>query len=124
MEPTATIEELRERVRAFAEARDWRQFHSPRNLAMALQVEAAELLEVFLWSADGDPQPAPERRAAAIDEIGDVLICLVNLADRMGVDPVQAALDKLHRAEAKYPADRVRGKSAKYDEYPEWKEPG
>lgn len=87
---------------------------------MALQVEAAELLELFLWTADGDPQPSPARRDAAVDELADVLICLVNLADRMGVDLIPAALDKLRRAEQKYPADRVRGRADKYDEYPEW----
>lgn len=116
-----TLEELRVRVRAFTDARDWGRFHSPRNLAMALSVEASELLELYLWSADEGPQPiAPARAPQVADEAADVLMCLLNFCDRAGVD-LGAALDaKLAKAELKYPADRVRGKALKYHEYAEW----
>jgi dCTP diphosphatase len=106
-------------VRAFVAERDWQQFHSPRNLAMALSVEAGELLELFLWSRDDGPQPAVEARVPKVaDEAADVFLCLLNLCDRMGIDLEAALRDKLARARLKYPADQVRGKSLKYDEYP------
>jgi dCTP diphosphatase len=111
------LEELHAAVRAFVEARDWARFHSPRNLAMALSVEASELLELFLWTSDEGPQPPPERAAAVADEAADIMICLLNFCDRTGIDLGAAVLDKLARTEQKYPADRVRGKALKYDEY-------
>lgn len=115
------LDAITARVRAFAEARDWSRYHSPRNLAMALSVEAGELLELFLWSADGGPQPLnPERGPKVADEAADVLICLLNLCDRAGIDLAEAVASKLERAERKYPADRVRGQALKYDEYPDW----
>jgi dCTP diphosphatase len=118
----ATIDELQAKVRAFSDARDWGQFHSPRNLAMALSVEAGELLELYLWSTDAGPQPSvPERAPKVADEAADVLICLLNLCDRAGIDLAAAVESKLARAEEKYPADRVRGSSKKYDEYAEWR---
>jgi dCTP diphosphatase len=115
-----TIAELRARVRAFADARDWGKFHSPRNLAMAVSVEAGELLELFLWSPDEGPQPAVGREGKVADEAADVLICLLNLCDRAGIDLADAVDKKLAKAELKYPVDRVRGRALKYDEYPEW----
>jgi NTP pyrophosphatase (non-canonical NTP hydrolase) len=115
------LDAITARVRAFAEARDWRRYHSPRNLAMALSVEAGELLELFLWSADEGPQPLnPERAPKVADEAADVLICLVNLCDRAGIDLADAVASKLDRAEKKYPAERVKGQALKYDEYPDW----
>lgn len=120
-EPTLT--ELTERVRAFADARDWGRFHSPRNLAMALSVEASELLELYLWCTDEGPQPmSPERAPRVADEAADVLICLLNFCDRAGIDLSAALASKLERAEAKYPVERVSGRALKYDEYPEWDE--
>lgn len=120
-----TLAELQARVVAFSEAREWGRFHSPRNLAMALSVEAAELLELYLWSEDGGPQPAEASRAPRVaEEAADVLLCLLNLCHRAGVD-LPAALDaKLASAALKYPVDRVRGRSLKYDEYPEWRGEG
>jgi NTP pyrophosphatase (non-canonical NTP hydrolase) len=118
---TADLDALTAKVRAFVEARDWQRFHSPRNLAMALSVEAGELLELFLWSSDEGPQPlAPARAPKVADEAADVLICLLNLCDRAGIDLPAAVDAKLARAEQKYPADRVRGQALKYDEYPDW----
>ncbi|MEQ1501117.1 MAG: SUKH-4 family immunity protein [Myxococcota bacterium] len=115
-----TLEELRDRVRAFGRARDWERYHSPRNLAMALSVEAGELLELFLWTADDAPQPSPDRAGAVADEAADVMICLLNLCDRAKIDLGDAVIRKLAAAEVKYPADRVRGRAQKYDQYPEW----
>ena len=115
------IEQLAAAVRAFSEERDWRRYHSPRNLAMALSVEAGELLELFLWTRDDDPQPpSPERAAKVADEAADVMICLLNLCDRADIDLGKAVLSKLERAQIKYPADLVRGRALKYDEYDSW----
>ena len=114
----ATLDELTALVRDFAAERDWQQFHSPRNLAMALSVEANELLELYLWSSDEGPQPLnPDRNPRVADEAGDVLMCLLNLCDRAGVDLEAALKSKLERAALKYPVDVVRGKALKYDEY-------
>jgi len=121
MADSPTLAELTARVRAFSDARDWGRFHSPRNLAMAVSVEAGELLELYLWSEDEGPQPPhPARVPKVADEAADVLITLLNLCDRAGIDLGRAVKEKLSRAERKYPADRVRGKAWKYHEYDEW----
>lgn len=124
-DPSADLRALQARVRAFSDARDWARFHNPRNLAMALSVEASELLELYLWSADDGPQPlVPTRVPKVADEAADVLICLLNFCERAGVDLPAAVDDKLRRAEHKYPADRVRGQALKYHEYTAWKGEG
>lgn len=111
------LESLREQLRTFAAARDWDQFHSPKNLAMALSVEAAELLETFQWlSEEQSRHLAPEVLAAASDEVADVLLYLIRLCDKLGIDPVVAANRKLAANEVKYPADKARGNSKKYTE--------
>lgn len=111
------LEGLQERVRAFNEARDWGRYHSPRNLAMALVVEAGELLELYLWSSDQGPQPPVEsRRPKVADEAADVMICLLNLCDRAGVDLEQAVLAKLERNAEKYPVQTSRGRLEKSTE--------
>ncbi|HCH64240.1 MAG TPA: NTP pyrophosphohydrolase [Deltaproteobacteria bacterium] len=112
-----TVGELRTRLRAFNAARDWGQYHSPRNLAMALSVEAGELLELYLWSADDGPQPpVAERLPKVADEAADVFICLLNFCDAAGVDLTSATLDKLRRNAEKYPVDRARGRLEKSTE--------
>ncbi len=116
-----TLRELQDKVVAFSEARDWAQFHSPRNLAMALSVEASELVELYLWCADDGPQPiARGRNAKVAGEAADVLMCLLNFCERAGVDLATALEEKLVVAARKYPVERVRGKALKYDEYAEW----
>ena len=111
------IESLREQLRAFAAARDWDQFHSPKNLAMALAVEAGELLEIFQWqSEDQSRRLTSESLAAASDEVADVLLYLIRLCDQLGIDPIVAAKRKLVANAAKYPADKARGNSKKYTE--------
>ena len=111
------IESLREQLRAFSAARDWDQFHSPKNLAMALSVEAGELLEIFQWqSEDQSRRLTSEALAAASDEVADVLLYLIRLCDQLGIDPIVAANHKLVANAAKYPADKARGNSKKYTE--------
>ena len=113
-----TLKQLQEQVQAFSDERDWGRYHCPRNLAMAVSVEASELLELYLWSTDEGPQPAvPERQPRVAEEMADVLICLLNLAARTDVDLTAAVQAKLARNAEKYPAERVRGEMRKYDEY-------
>jgi NTP pyrophosphatase (non-canonical NTP hydrolase) len=111
------LENLRDQMREFAAARDWDQFHSPKNLAMALSVEAAELLEVFQWLTEEQSRSlTPEAHAAASDEIADVLLYLIRLSDALGIDPIAAARRKLVANGEKYPVDKARGNSRKYTE--------
>lgn len=109
---------LREIVRAFVDERDWDQFHTPKNLASALSVEAAELLEHFQWLQHGRPEElGPEKQVAVRHEMADVLVYLVRLADKLGVDLFAAVEEKMVLNRAKYPAEQVRGDARKYDEY-------
>jgi dCTP diphosphatase len=109
---------LQQRLAAFAAARDWQQFHSPKNLAMALAVEAAELIEEFQWLTEEQSRaPTPERLARVRLELADVFIYLLRIADTLGVDLLAAAADKIVLNEQRYPADRVRGDARKYTEY-------
>jgi dCTP diphosphatase len=109
---------LQQRLAAFAAARDWEQFHSPKNLAMALSVEAAELVEEFQWLTEQQSQALdPERRERVRLELADVFIYLLRLADKLDVDLMRAADDKIALNEQKYPAERVRGDSRKYSDY-------
>lgn len=109
---------IRERLRLFADERDWNQFHSPKNLAMALIVEAAEVVEHFQWQdAPCAAALSTEKTAAIAAELADVLFYLVRLADRLDIDLGAAAAEKLAVNAARYPADRVRGSARKYDEY-------
>ena len=108
---------LRQRLLQFAQARDWLQFHSPKNLSCALVVEAGELLEHFQWLTDDESRHlAPAKRDAVAAEMADVFIYLVQLSTAMGVDLVQAAQQKIDLNEQRYPADRARGHNKKYDE--------
>jgi dCTP diphosphatase len=112
------LDELKERVRAFVAERDWDRFHSPKNLAMALSVEASELVELFQWLTEEESNALdPERRRRVAEELADVLWFLVRLSDRLGIDLLEAAERKLAANAAKYPVDRVRGQSKKYNEY-------
>lgn len=102
------LDALAARLADFARRRDWERFHNPRNLAAALSVEAAELLEVFQWLTDEEAAAVmddPDRAAALRDECADVLIYLVRLADTLGIDLVEVANDKTDRNEARFPAD-------------------
>ena len=110
------LRELREALRAFAAERDWDQFHSPRNLATALAVEAAELLEPFQWLTEEQSRELPpDTRAAVAEEMADVLLYLVRRADKLDVDLAAAARAKIAKNAEKYPVDKARGSSRKYD---------
>lgn len=112
------LEEMKQRLRAFAAERDWEQFHSPKNLAMALSVEASELVELFQWlTEEQSAAPDPKLRGRAAEELADILWFLVRIADRLDIDLLAAAEVKLHANAEKYPTGRVRGQSLKYDEY-------
>lgn len=112
------LNDLARRLRVFARDRDWDRFHTPKNLAMALAVEAAELMEHFQWLDGGESAQLDNATLKGVrEEIGDVLIYLVRLADRLGIDPLAAARDKMVINQRKYPAQKVRGKAKKYSEY-------
>jgi NTP pyrophosphatase (non-canonical NTP hydrolase) len=115
-----TFEELTVAIREFACERDWEQFHSPKNLAIALAVEAAELLEHFQWLSEPESDDMSDDKLEPVSqEIADVQIYLMRLADRLGVDVLSAAASKLEMNRLKYPADRVRGSAKKYTAYEE-----
>ena len=105
---------LRDQIRDFVTERDWAQFHTPKNLACALSVEAAELLEPFQWLATGDVHELDEARRLAIrHEMADVFVYLLMLADRLNVDLIQAAQEKIQLNAEKYPVGQVRGDARK-----------
>jgi dCTP diphosphatase len=112
-----SLQHLARQLDQFAAARDWQQFHSPKNLASALIVEAAELLEHFQWATEQQSRElSAEQRAAVGAEMADVLLYLVQLGNALGIDPVVAAQAKLKLNEMRYPVDRARGNSRKHDE--------
>lgn len=112
------LDSLKLELRQFARERDWEQFHSPKNLAMALAGEAGELLEVFQWLTEAESGDLRESQLKkAEEEIADVQIYLVRLADRLGVDLLAACTAKLDLNRTKYPADSDRGSAKKYSEY-------
>ena len=109
--------ELRNVLRQFAADRDWDKFRSPKNLAIALSVEAAELLEHFQWLSDTESADLPaSTRIRVREELADVLLYLVRLADKLNVDLANAATDKIQLNAAKYPVEKARGTSKKYTE--------
>jgi len=99
---------VRDALRDFVAEREWAQFHTLENLAKSISIEAAELLECFQWNVDADKDRVEE-------ELADVLTYCLLLADRLGVDPDQIVLDKLASTRAKYPVEKARGRSTKYD---------
>lgn len=115
MDPT--IETLTQALRHFAAQREWEQFHSPKNLASALAVEAAELLEHFQWLTETQSRALDAQQLAAVrQELADVFLYLLQLADKLGIDLAQAAHEKLAVNARKYPVERARGNSRKYDQ--------
>ena len=109
---------LRDKLRTFAKERDWDQFHSPKNLSMALMVEAAELMEHFQWLTEAQSAGlSAENKQAVGEELADILLYLVRLSDRLGIDLREAALLKLEKNAVKYPAEQVRGSAKKYSDY-------
>ena len=115
-----SIAALSELVADFVAERDWERYHAPKNLAAAISVEAAELQELYLWRELDDPMA--DKRPEIEAEVADIAICLLNFCNRTGIDLDSAVREKLEAAKRKYPAERVRGRREKYDEYPEWED--
>jgi dCTP diphosphatase len=108
---------LRDQLRTFAAEREWDQFHSPKNLAMALSVEASELLEHFQWRGEKESyQLTNEERQAVAYEAADVMLYLIRIADKLNINLIEAAKEKMVLNAKKYPVDKARGSSKKYDE--------
>lgn len=113
-----TLFKITQDIRTFRDARDWQQFHSPKNLACSVSIEAAELLEKFQWcDTEESFDVAAKKKEEIRQEIADVAIYLIGLADTLEIDLLEAVSEKLRLNDAKYPAERVRGSSKKYDEY-------
>lgn len=116
--PPDSLGALRAALRRFATARNWEQFHSPKNLVMALSVEAAELLEHFQWLRQAESAALPRaKRTQVEEEMADVLLYLIRLADRLDVDLIAAARRKMRLNARKYPVAKSRGSSRKYTEF-------
>lgn len=106
---------IRKRIREFRDARDWMQFHTPKNLAISITLEAAELLEHFQWkTAEESEEHAQTATEALADEMADIAIYLIELADNLGIDLETAILRKIDKNEAKYPVEKARGTIKKY----------
>ena len=111
----ADLESLRDQLRTFAAERDWDQFHSPKNLAAALAVEASELLEHFQWLTEAQSQQLPPETLGEVRaEVADVLLYLIRISDKLGIDLVEAAKAKILLNAEKYPVEKARGSSKKY----------
>ena len=109
------VDGLQRRLRAFAEARDWARFHSPKNLAMAVASEAGELVDVFQWLTEEESRHLSDESARrATEEIADVLIYLLRLGDQLGIDLGKAIDEKIELNERKYPTDLAKGNAIKY----------
>jgi len=113
------LKELQEKVIEFRDARDWAQYHNPKDLAISLSLEAAELLEIFQWK---DPQEVevlkrdPESRRRVKEELGDILIYALNMCHAFGFDPSEVILEKLELNERKYPVEKAKGSARKYSD--------
>lgn len=112
------IQTLTQQLRQFAKDRDWEQFHSPKNLAMALSVEASELLEHFQWlTEDQSSNLNPEKHDKVTEEVADVFLYLLRMSDQLGINLLDAATKKVVKNAEKYPVEKVKGSSRKYSEY-------
>jgi dCTP diphosphatase len=115
---TDSLKDLREKLNQFVAERDWAQFHTPKNLAMAMIVEAAELVEQFQWDTPQESlQLSPEKREAVAYELADTFVYLLRLAEVLEIDLIDAANKKIALNALKYPVDKAKGSNAKYTEY-------
>ena len=115
---TDSLQDLRTRINTFVTERDWAQFHTPKNLAMAMIVEAAELVEQFQWDTPLESQQlSPEKREAVAHELADTFVYLLRIAEVLEIDLIDAANKKIELNALKYPVDKARGSNAKYTEY-------
>ena len=116
--PKQYLDDLQQRLLTFAKERDWEQFHAPKNLAMALAVEAAELMEHFQWLSEAQSESLSEAKRKEVGyELADVFIFTLRLAERLGVDLPHLVEEKIQINAKKYPAEKVRGSAKKYTEY-------
>jgi dCTP diphosphatase len=114
------LNELLIEIRKFNRERDWDQYHSPKNLATSILIEAAELAEVFQWLTEEESwKPGSKALKDAEEEVADVFIYLLNLADKLGIDPIEASRGKMLKNAEKYPAETARGSRLKYNEFGE-----
>jgi len=112
------MKELIQKLRAFAKERDWEQFHSPKNLAMALSVEVAEVVEHFQWLTEEQSKNLPNGKLQEVEsELADTLIYLIRLADQLDIDLLAAVQSKIEVNEQKYPVDKSKGNAIKYTEF-------
>jgi NTP pyrophosphatase (non-canonical NTP hydrolase) len=113
-----SLDILRQKIDQFVTERDWAQFHTPKNLAMAMIVEAAELVEHFQWNTPEESlQLTPEKREAVSHELADTFVYLLRIADVLKIDLIEAANEKIVLNAKKYPVEKSRGSNAKYTEY-------
>jgi NTP pyrophosphatase (non-canonical NTP hydrolase) len=113
-----SLNDLRARIDAFVQERDWAQFHTPKNLSMAMIVEAAELVEQFQWDTPQESQQLPlEKREAVSHELADTFVYLLRIAEVLKIDLIEAANAKIELNAKKYPVEKARGSNAKYTEY-------
>lgn len=113
-----SLNNLREKINAFVKERDWDQFHTPKNLAMAMIVEAAELVEQFQWNTPEESQTlTPEKREAVSHELADTLVYLLRIAEVLEIDLIEATNQKIVLNTKKYPVEKARGKNNKYTDY-------
>ena len=118
METTDSLENLRARINYFVEERDWAQFHTPKNLAMAMIVEAAELVEQFQWDTPQESvELKAEKREAVSHELADTFVYLLRIAEVLDIDLIAAANQKITLNALKYPAEKAKGSNAKYTQY-------
>ena len=118
---SSNLNDLKQRLRDFAEARDWDQFHSPKNLSMALSAEVAEIVEHFQWLTEEQSKTLPQDKLAEVEtELADTLIYLIRLADKLDIDLLKAATNKIDINEQKYPVKKAKGNAKKYTELDGW----
>jgi dCTP diphosphatase len=118
MDQQDSLENLRNRINSFVAERDWAQFHSPKNLAMAMIVEAAELVEQFQWDTPQESQQlTPEKRTAVSHELADTFVYLLRIAEVLEIDLIAATNKKIDLNAEKYPVEKAKGSNAKYTEY-------
>lgn len=112
------LDQIKLRLRQFAEERDWDKFHSPKNLSMALIAEAAELVEIFQWLTEDQSRSLdPEKLGKVQEELADIQIYLIRIADKLNVDLLNAVNKKIDVNAEKYPSEKVHGSAKKYTEY-------
>ena len=111
------LDTLKQRIREFADARDWNQFHSPKNLSMALSVEVAEIVEHFQWLTEEQSKNLPQNKLDEVEaELADTFIYLIRIADKLDIDLLSATINKIAVNEQKYPVEKARGNAKKYTE--------